>query len=128
MGTDERQRLDLCTAFHEAGHAWAYMRAHKPLRYITIRPRAGAGRPGHGVCRTWKPRRIDVGQGAWISAAGPVAEAIWVQQEYPGDDLDDLTFDDHLLGAVLPVAEKTSITHSACSIRRASSRPYASAC
>jgi hypothetical protein len=73
------------TAFHEAGHDWAYFQVRKPLCYITIRPRAAGGQPGHGICRTWKPRRMDVGLVAWISAAGPVAEAIWWQREDPDD-------------------------------------------
>jgi hypothetical protein len=50
------QQAAKMTAFHEAGHAWAYWRARKPLRYITIRPRAAGGQPGHGICRPWKPR------------------------------------------------------------------------
>jgi hypothetical protein len=73
------------TAFHEAGHDWAYFQVRKPLCYITIRPRAAGGQPGHGICRTWKARRMDVGLVAWISAAGPVAEAIWWQREDPDD-------------------------------------------
>jgi hypothetical protein len=41
---------------------------------------------------------MDIWLVAWISAAGPIAEAIWWQQEDPGDGL---TFDDYLSGAVL---------------------------
>ena len=100
----DADNLNMATAFHKAGHAWGYLcprhpygyldaryRKPLPLRYITIRPQAGGGRPGHGNCRAWKPRRLNGQVAAWISAAGPVAEAIWAQQsdtedaEYYGD-------------------------------------------
>lgn len=92
------QMLDTVTAYHEAGHAWAYWQARKPLRYVTIRPKAGGGRPGHGRCQVWKPRRTNIVQNAWIAAAGPVAEAIWSQSNDPDDDI---TFADHLTGVFL---------------------------
>ena len=87
--------MDEATAIHEAGHAWAYHREGKPLRYVTIRPReAGVT----GVCRPWKPRRLDVVKAAWIASAGPVAEAMWFHRR----DLDDeFEWEDHLNGAVL---------------------------
>jgi len=90
----------MATAFHEAGHAWGYFVSHKPLRYITIRARRGGGMPGNGSCQPWKPRRIDIGVAAWIAAAGPMAEAIWLQQSDTQDELDDIIFDDYLVGAL----------------------------
>lgn len=85
------------TAIHEAGHAWAYHRANKPLRYVTIHPRE----PGvSGACRPWKPRRIDIVLFAQIAAAGPIAEAMWAMN-HDVDNVGNWEFDDYLTGAVL---------------------------
>ena len=82
------------TAFHEAGHAWAYRLRELPLRYVTTRPRDGS----LGICRPWKPRRIDPYDAMFTASAGPVAQAIWSQQMYPDDGYD---WHDYLVGAVL---------------------------
>ena len=84
-------------AFHEVGHAWAYMLARKPLRYVTIRPRS----PGlTGLCQPWKPRRIDDWQSALIASTGPIAEAMWIMDN-GGEEDAYLEWDDYLTGAVL---------------------------
>lgn len=89
------QRQAQLTAWHEAGHAWAYARCGMPLRYLTIRPR----NPGlTGVCRPWKPRRTDIGATSFIAAAGPIAEAVHDQAANTDPWLE---WDDYLSGAVL---------------------------
>lgn len=86
-------------AIHEAGHAWAYYSARKPLRYVTIRPRE----PGVlGVCRSWKPRSIERYQLGLIASAGPVAEAIHsLQADEDPDPHGERTFESYLTVAVL---------------------------
>lgn len=96
--TDE----DLVTAFHEAGHAWAYHRSSMPLRYITIRPRT----PGVvGLTKPWKPRRGHDQER--IAAAGPLAQAIHAQSiddcAYPID------WEDQLFGAILFGGESVAL-------------------
>lgn len=89
------------SAVHEAGHAWAYHRANKPLRYVTLRPReAGVS----GLCRPWKPRRLDLTAYALIASSGPIAEAMSSFEAEGGElsnALDSFDFGDHLSGAVL---------------------------
>jgi hypothetical protein len=82
-------------AVHEAGHAWAYRVCRLPLRYVTMRPRDPRL---SGICRVWKPRRIDIGVNAFVASAGPIAEAIFDQDTTPDDDYE---WQDHLAGAVL---------------------------
>lgn len=82
------------TAIHEAGHAWAYHRHDKPLRYITIRP---IGQGVAGICRPWKPRRMNAGVAAFIASAGPIAEALHLR----ATDADHFEWEDLLTAAVL---------------------------
>jgi hypothetical protein len=90
-----REEILILTAYHEAGYAWAYRLHHKPLRYVTVRPRE-AGLTG--TCRPWKPRRLDIGVNAFIASARPIAEAMFSQ----GTSEDEwIEWDDHLVGAVL---------------------------
>lgn len=88
--------MDMVTAIHEAGHAWAYRRCKMPLRYVTIRPRDALTA---GICRPWKPRRMDIGAAVLIAVAGPVAQAMLAQltdtYEY-----DDVIWDDYVVRAV----------------------------
>jgi hypothetical protein len=98
-----RELETIVTAHHEAGHAWGYYLHHKPFRYATVRPRQVTG-----VCRSWKPRRMDISVFAWIASSGPIAEAIFVQAAStdPTSDLydewaDGFDWDDYLTGAVL---------------------------
>ena len=57
------------TAYHEAGHAVAYLVHRRRFRYVTIRPRHGRGRVAVA------PRRIDVFVKGVIAYAGPLAQA-----------------------------------------------------
>jgi hypothetical protein len=95
----------IVTAYHEAGHVWAYHLHHKPLRYVTVRPRQSGLT---GICRPWKPRRIDIGVFAWIASAGPIAEAMSIQagsadpsSDFYDEGADFYDWDDYLMGAVL---------------------------
>lgn len=85
---------DYMTAVHEAGHAWAYYRHRKPLRYATIRP---ASQNLVGICRPWRQRRIDLGASMWIASAGPIAQAM--HAERTSEDWEE--WDDLLLATVL---------------------------
>lgn len=83
------------TAFHEAGHAWAYHRHGLLVDEVLITP----GSTDHrGVCNP-PIRPIDITVRAWVAAAGPIAQAIhsWNTDENRCD-LDD--WDDYLTGAV----------------------------
>jgi hypothetical protein len=84
------------TAFHEAGHAWAYRLHNMPLRYISVRPRRT---DRIGVCQPWKPRRINIGVQAFIASAGPVAQAHHEMRCDP--DAANYEFDDYVTGAFL---------------------------
>lgn len=84
------------TAFHEAGHLWAYNHYGLAVRYATIRPRQGL----LGRVAVW-PRRVGIAQKMVIASAGPVAEAMYTVAEarhtfqYEDDDA-DLEWSDHL--------------------------------
>ena len=43
---------------------------------------------------------------AWIAAAGPLAEAVWLQQSDTQDDLDDKILDDYLVGVLYAGGKK----------------------
>lgn len=83
-------------AFHEAGHAWAYVSAGRAIRYVTIRPRT----PGCTGFTAVPRRRIAIGLTVLVAAAGPIAEAIHTSRDDDDGDF-PLDWDDHLLGAVL---------------------------
>lgn len=96
-------RDDDLTAFHEAGHVWAYRRHRKPIRYVTIR-----GRGRHGGVVTWR-RQLDPTVQSCISVAGPVAQGLrdaerrrpgghWLDDE---SDPDWLELGDYLVAAML---------------------------
>ena len=69
LSVDDRERELALSAWHEAGHAVAYLSYGRRFRYITLRPRSGDA--GMVVVR---PRRIDVFTRAAIAAAGPIAQ------------------------------------------------------
>ncbi|MFD2078063.1 Peptidase family M41 [Actinopolymorpha cephalotaxi] len=73
-------------AYHEAGHAVAYLLHRLPFRYVTVRPRT-AGLTGHVMI--WRPRRMSAYTYASVAAAGPVAEARHLQEL--GLDEDEVT-------------------------------------
>ena len=55
---------------------------------------------------------------AWIAAAGPLAEAVWLQQSDTQDDLDDKIFDDYLVGVLYAGGKKSLKGRTACWIPR----------
>lgn len=83
------------TAWHEAGHAVAYLVHRRQFRYVTIRPRT----PGQSGRVAVRPRWIDSWTRAVIACAGPTAEGL---QSFgvapPGDDY---RLQDYLAGAFL---------------------------
>ena len=95
---DERE----VTAFHEAGHAVAYIARGYGFRYVTIRPRG----PAHlGMVTLWRPRRIRAADSVEIAYAGAWAEThlTWPGPPEgimaPDDVMDDegYTFSEHFL-------------------------------
>ncbi|WP_448072327.1 hypothetical protein [Georgenia yuyongxinii] len=84
------------TAIHEAGHAWAYVRQRRSIRYLTLRPRPPA------LGRTVVQRKVvDMYALSFSAAAGPVAEALWCQRAADDDPWQDLGWEDYLAGAFL---------------------------
>lgn len=81
MDSDRRQQ----TAWHEAGHAVAYVLLGRRFRYVTINPRT----PGLSGAVQVRPVWIPANLKALICAAGPVAEARYLTDQ--GLDEDEVT-------------------------------------
>ncbi len=82
---DTRQNERERTAYHEAGHAVAYLVAGRTFRYVTIRPRS-AGITGQVYVR---PRRIDSIQLAVIAHCGPIAEGRFLLANTTEDEMEE---------------------------------------
>lgn len=87
------------TAWHEAGHAMAYLMHRRRFRYITTRPRSPS-MSGH-VCV--RPRQIDPMVRAVMAHCGPQAEGRYLLTATTAEELDadGLTHDDVITGAYL---------------------------
>lgn len=79
-------------AIHEVGHAWAYQRQGRSIRYITLRPRTSDCSGLTAVRR----RRVTPTALGFTAIAGPIAEACWTAQN---DDL-GLDWVDYLNGVL----------------------------
>lgn len=90
---------DTLTAWHEAGHAVAYVVQGRSLRYVTLRPR-GTGRAGFTAVR---PRAVELSTVAVVAHAGPLAQARHVLDTTSDIELrrEDITADDVRLDAYL---------------------------
>lgn len=88
---DLSARRAVC-AYHEAGHAAAYLQSGRRFRYATIRPR----RTGEEGAVRVRPARIDPLLRLRLLYAGPAAEAMYLSE---GDcDPEDLMGDVLVLG------------------------------
>lgn len=98
-GPSPSTREDTLTAWHEAGHAVAYVVQGRSLRYVTLRPRR-AGRAGFTAVR---PRPVELSTVAVIAHAGPLAQARHILDTTSDTDLrrEDITAADIRLDAYL---------------------------
>ena len=81
------------TAWHEAGHAVAYVVHGQPFLYVTVRPTVDA--VGRVVV---EPSRVDPGVMATIAYAGPIAQGV-AEYRHHGDGEFDI--EDVITGAFL---------------------------